>query len=308
MAEGDSRRAAAGLFRLSAFTDRVVFGSARANGVLDRSFAYAWLGLAVTVLSVMAWRLADAHGTPIVDDAYISLIYARNFAHGAGLTYTDGVRVEGYTNFLWVLVAAAAIRLHLDPVLFVQIASFISALSLVLAVWLWTQRYSEAPQYLRFAPVLLASTSTLAFWALGGLETPLFAVLVFSATAIVGQTSSARACGVAGVLYFLGTLTHPDAILWVGVAVAYLLVRRSRGAVWLTASFALPFGVYWALRMVYFGDFWPNTFHAKDTASMYQLHQGWQYIKHSAGLAGAVSIRSSAGRSLRDCDGGPNWA
>ena len=41
-----------------------------------------------------------------VDDAYISLRYAQNLAHGHGLVYSiqGGERVEAYTKFLWVLV------------------------------------------------------------------------------------------------------------------------------------------------------------------------------------------------------------
>ena len=49
------------------------------------------------------------------DDAFISFRYARNLAEGNGLVFNVGERVEGYTNFLWTLLMAAAIRLGLDP-------------------------------------------------------------------------------------------------------------------------------------------------------------------------------------------------
>ena len=40
----------------------------------------------------------------IVDDTFISLRYARNLIDGNGLVYNPGQRVEGYSNFLWVVL------------------------------------------------------------------------------------------------------------------------------------------------------------------------------------------------------------
>ena len=41
---------------------------------------------------------------PIVqDDAYISFRYADNYLAGHGLVYNTGERVEGYTNFFWII-------------------------------------------------------------------------------------------------------------------------------------------------------------------------------------------------------------
>src|SRR5512144_1358529 len=42
----------------------------------------------------------------LCDDAYISFRYVRNFVEGRGLVFNAGERVEGYTNFLWVLELA----------------------------------------------------------------------------------------------------------------------------------------------------------------------------------------------------------
>jgi hypothetical protein len=42
------------------------------------------------------------------DDGFISFRYADHLARGQGLVYNIGERVEGYTNFLWVALLAAA--------------------------------------------------------------------------------------------------------------------------------------------------------------------------------------------------------
>ena len=45
--------------------------------------------------------------TFLTDDAFISFRYARNLSQGHGLVFNPGFeRVEGYTNFLWVLLLA----------------------------------------------------------------------------------------------------------------------------------------------------------------------------------------------------------
>src|SRR4029077_5032767 len=50
----------------------------------------------------------------LFDDGMISMRYARNFAHGAGLVWNAGQHpVEGYTNFLWTAWMAV---LHLTGV------------------------------------------------------------------------------------------------------------------------------------------------------------------------------------------------
>ena len=42
----------------------------------------------------------------IKDDAYISLRYAHNLVTGNGLVFNTGEHLEGFTNFLWVLIVA----------------------------------------------------------------------------------------------------------------------------------------------------------------------------------------------------------
>ena len=38
------------------------------------------------------------------DDAFITFRYAANLAHGHGLVFNPGERVEGYSNFLWTVL------------------------------------------------------------------------------------------------------------------------------------------------------------------------------------------------------------
>ncbi|MEJ5165858.1 MAG: hypothetical protein WHV67_02380, partial [Thermoanaerobaculia bacterium] len=40
----------------------------------------------------------------IVDDAYITYRYSKNFVEGKGLVFNEGERVEGITNFLYSIL------------------------------------------------------------------------------------------------------------------------------------------------------------------------------------------------------------
>lgn len=61
------------------------------------------MAIASVALAAHAWRYL-----PIFDDdAFISLRYADRLLNGHGLTWTDGQRVEGYSNILWILLIAA---------------------------------------------------------------------------------------------------------------------------------------------------------------------------------------------------------
>ena len=68
----------------------------------------------------------------LTDDAFISFRYARNLATGHGLVFNPGHEpVEGYSNFLWVLILAGARFVGLSP------ERIANALSLLLSAAVW---------------------------------------------------------------------------------------------------------------------------------------------------------------------------
>jgi ABC-type thiamine transport system substrate-binding protein len=58
----------------------------------------ATLLIGASALVIMAWQVSRYFGF-IIDDSYISLVYAKNLIQGQGLTF-NGMRVAGYSNFL----------------------------------------------------------------------------------------------------------------------------------------------------------------------------------------------------------------
>ena len=57
---------------------------------------------------------AGSHLPFLSDDALITLRYAGRLLEGHGLTWTDGPRVEGYSNLAWLLLCAGAGALGAD--------------------------------------------------------------------------------------------------------------------------------------------------------------------------------------------------
>src|SRR5262245_45338199 len=66
--------------------------------------AWALSATAMIVVVVLAEHYSHLLGGNISDDAMTSMQYAKNLAEGNGLVFNVGERVEGYTNFLWVIM------------------------------------------------------------------------------------------------------------------------------------------------------------------------------------------------------------
>ncbi|MEO0651266.1 MAG: hypothetical protein AAFZ65_11375, partial [Planctomycetota bacterium] len=75
------------------------------EGPDEHRSAARWI-LASAVLVLLGIEVAHFERV-LQDDTWISLVYSRNLVRGAGLVYNAGEpAVEGYTNFLWTVLAA----------------------------------------------------------------------------------------------------------------------------------------------------------------------------------------------------------
>src|SRR5688572_19232090 len=83
----------------------------------------------------------------LFDDAMVSLRYAWNLAHGDGLVWNPGERVEGVTCFLFTLyMSLGALFLGKSAaVLFVQISGIVLVVGAALLVDRLTRALSAAP-------------------------------------------------------------------------------------------------------------------------------------------------------------------
>jgi len=248
-----------------------------------------------TFLFALGGAIAMAHAALyafLTDDAFISFRYARNLAHGAGLVFNaGGERVEGYTNFLWVLVLALLDRVGVRPDLAAPALSLLCTLALLAVVGRFSMRWFPPGSPWAAVPVLLlAITRSFAVWSTSGLETRAFELFVVAGLFQTWEEIEGQRLGRAaprlpsGVLFGLAALTRPDGVLFAAIAWAVgavaLAGRFERLRSWALRAWTpcvLLVGLHLAFRWLYYGDLLPNTWYAK-AAGQWMRGWGLQYL------------------------------
>jgi hypothetical protein len=248
--------------------------------------AAVWLGSsAVLLLHALSYL------SFISDDALISLRYARRLLDGHGLTWTAGERVEGYSNLLWVLLCAGLGRLGLDLIVAARVLGLVGStigLSAILRVGRCTASTAALPAVA--AGLAFALSGPVAVWSVGGLEQPLIAaslglalVLLLPIVDAPDPGASRRIWGAAIPLALL-CWTRPDGALFTVAACAGLLAARgaSRTSLLACSRLALVPGVFYfsqlAFRLAYYGEWFPNSAHAKLALTLHRLREGLFYL------------------------------
>jgi hypothetical protein len=259
------------------------FHGTRASG-LGASLAVAAAGAAV-LLAHALYRLPF-----FVDDAFISLRYVQRFLDGQGLTWTDGDRVEGYSNLLWVLACAALGALGIDLMWAARILGVLGSAAALCAVVAAAPPRSVSDALPALAGALaFAVSGTVAIWTIGGLEQPLLVGLLGWAFVLLFPTLDPAGTGrerwlAPGLLLALVCLTRPDgALLVAGTLLGLLLVRgrdarslRLAGRLALLPALAVLGQL--AFRLAYYGEWVPNTALVKLAFGWLRLRYGLFYL------------------------------
>jgi hypothetical protein len=252
----------------------------RSRETIERWSAVALLAIAVLAAGLFFHaRFYDY----VVDDAYISFRYAQNLVAGEGLVFNPGERVEGYTNFLWVMLIALGTKLGIDPVGLAKTLGFGFAVLTMLLVYSYYGRIYQRRSFERLLPAaLIASSPPFAVWALGSLETTMFAFLVTGALLThIDSGERGRVPLASSVLIGLAALTRPEGMVFAAILFTDLLIKpglRRRAALWLI-PIALIYVPYFAWRYTYYGWLFPNTFYAKTGGGWNQFLRGLAYVR-----------------------------
>jgi hypothetical protein len=270
--------------------------TAAALGIFVAHATPARIGLAaLTALigySGVIWTLA------FTDDAFISFHYARNLVAGHGLVFNPGERVEGYTNFLWTMLAAFTIWLGGDPVFWGYAAGIVIGLAIVLVVYRIAASLVGLGWGLAAALLVASSQSLLVYTARGaGMETGFFALLVLLGSGMylsAYRTRRLQRYIFTGVIFALAALTRPEGVMVFGLTVGHAFLvamfgesnagessrarTALRSALPLITSFLALFAPYFVWRSWYYGDLLPNTFYAKTGGGVQQWLRGLDYV------------------------------
>ena len=266
--------------------------AAKLRSVLLVVTGVIYLGWAALFIARSSVETGSGRYFCLFDDAMVSLRYAWNLAHGDGLVWNPGERVEGITSFLPTLYMSLG-AFFLDKsaaALFMQI----TGVALVLVVALAARRLGRSLDVTRpFGLITAAAVLAyypLSYWSLMGMETGFLTALAMAALLVAMRLGSdPRGSKLLGLLLGLMFATRPDAAVPAAMVLAFRaawIVRCHRRLEalkpWLmeVAVFAGIVGGLTLFRWVYYGSPVPNTYQLKmaDWPLRYRLRNGWKFV------------------------------
>ncbi len=236
----------------------------------------ASVAISVVFVARSTFRVRGAVYFSLFDDATVSMRYARNLAHGAGLVWNPhGAHVEGYTNFLWTLWMAV---LHLVGVPDRFVGGLVSAsgaallVANLLVVRAITRRLVPDSAFAAaLAMWLVALCYPLVYWTLRGMEVGLLAFLGSAAALFAMRCCDdcrGRDLAILASVLALGVLTRSDFVVPAAIVAGFVALRapparRRRAAAVLVGVIAATLVAHTAFRVYYYGDPLPNTYYLK---------------------------------------------
>lgn len=214
----------------------------------------------------------------VCDDAFISFRYSKNLVDGQGLVYNAGEYVEGYTNFLWVMMLAGGMVLSIDPVWLAQVLGVV----FLLATFGLLAQTARAMGTVPLAAIGFALHEHILLFSTCGLETSMY---TFFVTAGLLQLAGADRPGQflrGGLWLILATMTRPDGAIFYALGSLVVLIVTTGRRDWRSfLNYALPFLVlyvpYFIWKFSYYGHAFPNTYYAKSGGDSY-FEQGFYYL------------------------------
>jgi uncharacterized membrane protein len=270
-----------------------------------------WAGMFISSSSFKAFDGERYYS--LFDDAMVSMRYGWNLAHGYGLVWNPGDRVEGYTNLLTTLIMAASTGLFdkSTAVLAMQAFGAATVVGIVLACgWVADELVRHTvPEHRPLARVVGALAGLiyypLSYWTLMGMETGLVFLLLLLAlgcSLTFQRTGSPRLILASGAFAGLAYLARPDSLV---PAVAMLVGnqiairrggedrdrRRRLAVVSIALYLAFPLAQL-GFRLLWYGQWVPNTYVLKveGIPLAARLTNGWDYLLDFLAEAGWVLL------------------
>lgn len=210
-----------------------------------------------------------------VDDAFISLRYAQNLVEHGELAWNLGERVEGISNPLWTLWSAFGLLIGSPIVLWLKGSGLALGAALVPLTYALARRVGLSGAVGLGAAAIVATNASLALWAIAGLETASFGLLLVlfvlrfeKELAERLRDPDAALLPLSALLFFLCWASRPEAPAYGLYIVVRRFLAKDRPAfgradlVWFVAA-ALPIAAYEAFGFAYFGGLLPATHTAK---------------------------------------------
>lgn len=201
------------------------------------------------------------------DDAYISYRYAENFGEGKGLVYNEAEEVEGYSNFLYVLLMTPLVMISRGHIYL--LSCLLNICFLIAGFWIFrhhvAQCWGEADSYL--AGFLFALCPVLWVWTASGMETPLVLLIQISIWILSDRLSkqfNRREFILFAAAILVSVLSRADGFIFPLIAAGLFILRRRYKTAFLSLGvLGLVVLFYFGWRHWYYGFWLPNTYYVK---------------------------------------------
>ena len=221
--------------------------------------AVCWAGICLILAGLLAYyllaskRVAGGLGLPL-DDGWIHARFAQNLARGYGFSFNPGEPTSTTTGPLWTLLLALVYRLTGEHLVSGIAANCVLCLLLLGVVCKLSLRLIPSRWLALSAALVVAVTVPLPWWALSGMEPPLYALLALLGILLhIGQRDRAGWRGLAPTPVFaLAALARPEMLLLFPLSmldrliVALIEKRERAGRQWLK-EFAVHLPVFLAI-------------------------------------------------------------
>jgi hypothetical protein len=232
-----------------------------------------------------------------VDDAYITFSFSKNLGTGHGPVFSHDLRVEGYSNFLWMVIVAVRYLFTSsgDPLGFARVVAFGCLAAAIVTVYRMTRR-AAGPMAALAATLLLVCCSDLFRAAASGLETiPFTTALAFGWAVYLREPPRARRWSL--VAFLPAALLRIDGfvpmLVVLGVEVLGSISER-RFSIRALTRWAMPafasWGAYFCWRWAYYGLFLPTTYYAKSVVAKGDPDRGFRQAFDFVRDYGALSL------------------
>ncbi len=249
----------------------------------------------IILLLIIAIFVIHATGMNFTqDDAFISYRYVKNFINGHGLVFNPGERVEGYTNFLWIILLSIFAKFGLDIIVVSKILGVASGCVTLFLLYKISEMFLQKRKrstgstgdwfFALFPSLLLASNSAFAYWNISGLEAGFFVMAVL--LSVYFYFTSQRLMIISSALC---SLIRPEGVLVFAILILHKFLFKKdnlKNCLSYILGFALlllPFAVF---KILYYGDLLPNPFYAKTGFSFEYIESGleylWLFLRHYA--------------------------
>lgn len=212
--------------------------------------------------------------------------------HGNGLVYNPGEYVEGYTNFLWTVITSPFTIIE-----FADVSVFATILCLLLSIFniaflakigrLFNIGCEPFKVYLIVIPsIFLALDNSIAFWAIGGMEFPVYTLFILGVTySYFRLNDKPKHIYLLIASLILCTLTRPEGNMIFAVFIFHFWLFRKhinnfrQNFAKILISYAVFCLAYYGFKYLYYGQMIPNTFYAKGVTDIkMNLVLGTKYL------------------------------